>query len=379
MSEEYPTLSSAPGSHLTRAQPNSLSSENSSSCLQGGPERLENETPEASSGSTYEDAVDQIPSSDTEPSLEESLSRKLIVIPSTAANLGSPFLRAYPPSLAQFDISREVFLEFIDRLNRASVASPPVEALSLAGSIVSFVPLPTAQIVGTVVNAAATATTIAISEFRSDSILRQANRELFAPRGLRIYLAKLDAVAQIAGIPILTENGKIDKKASILTPFEADSDLVSLSAQQRRLIALEPWIAPLEVESLPEIQQPTNPVSRMHTFVSERQRSKEEKKLLEKRSKMQEEWMKSTRKAEARYEKDLLKLERKMSTEEDPVKAERRLSKMAKEYEGKIIKTQKNRKKGDKEEDMLRKLLFLIVQKDHGEHPKGGFLSQLIG
>ncbi|KPM38737.1 hypothetical protein AK830_g7838 [Neonectria ditissima] len=298
--------------------------------------------------------------------------RKLIAIPATTSKLGSPFLRAYPPALDRFGISCDVFLEFIDHLNRVAVASPPVQVLSLAGNIVGMVPLQTAQIVGGVVNAAATLTTVAMSKGRVEMLLRQVNHDVFGPRRLQARIAKLDAVAKIASIPILDDRGKINDESPILAPLEDVDGLHSLSAQQRRIASLEPWISPLQIESLPEVDRPENPFSRMHAAVSEGQRKKEEKKMKKNRQKAQEGWIKDTHKAREEYEEelsDLAREENKVRTknsrhmDRDLQRIERKRQKAIDEYEEEMRKAGKDRQKDDKEQKMMRKILFLIVEK----------------
>ncbi|KAK0390082.1 hypothetical protein NLU13_3655 [Sarocladium strictum] len=296
---------------------------------------------------------------------------KLVVIPATSPALGSPFLRAYAPVLNGFGISQDTFLEFVDRLNRAAVASPPVQVLGLAGNIAGMVPLHTAQIVGGAVNAAATITTIAMSKGRVEMVLRKANEEVFAPRGLRARIAKLEAVAQLCNMPILDAQGTLNKNSSILLPMESVEDSASVGAQQRRIDALGPWISPLEIKSLPAVQTPSNAFSKMHTFVSERQRTKEEKKLQKGRRKMHEDWLEDSSKAQKDYEKDMRKLDEeerkargdnKRKSDQKLEKIQREREKVEREYQKDMAKVEKDRKKDDKEETMMRKILFLVVQ-----------------
>lgn len=151
-----------------------------------------------------------------------------------------------------------------------------------------MIPLHTAQIVGNSVNAAATLSTYAISKSRSELCISTANKELFMPRGLKAEFAKLDAVARYAKIPILDGNGKIEKNSMVLGPCEDISAQSSLTVQQRRLQAIEPWIAPLDLTPLPELHVPDNFVSKMHVSTSERQRKKEENMMTKDRAKAHE-------------------------------------------------------------------------------------------
>ncbi|KAJ4423083.1 hypothetical protein N0V82_002212 [Gnomoniopsis sp. IMI 355080] len=304
---------------------------------------------------------------------------KPIAIPATSAKLGSPFMRAYPPHLESYGVSRTNFLGFLDELNRSAVASPPVQVLDLAGNIVGFVPLQTAQIVGASVNIAAYMATYGISKGRTETCLRAANRELFAPRGLKAEIAKLDALAKIADIPGVLDpvTGKVNKKASILTPIESLGDVQGVSAQQRRLQALERWISPLDMAPLPEIKQSKNMLGKLHTMASEKQRRKEEKKMLKDRDKAFEKLGKASREAEKvekEFQKDVKELEEKGmevrlkeadssgKLEKELGKIEKERIKLIKERDKEMRKLEEDKRKEDKEENSLRKILWLVVR-----------------
>ncbi|VUC36624.1 unnamed protein product [Clonostachys rosea] len=303
------------------------------------------------------------------PSISASISEpsRIIAIPATTAKLGSPFLRAYPPSLARLHISKDLFLGFIDQLNRASVASPPVQVVGLIGNVVGMVPLATAQIVGTAVNTAATLTTVVMSKGRAEMVLRQANHEIFNPRGLKVYIAKLDALARVAKIPILDVGGSIDTRSSILPPLQ-DMGGSPIGVQERRIAALGPWIAPLDIESMPPLEKPTNALSRMHAVVSERQRSREEEKLMKSRSKANADRSKDNAKAQDKYDKEMRKLLAKRKSHEDLSKQARKQDKIENEYQKKMKKADRDHQKDDEEEKILRKLLFLVID-DAGSSP----------
>ncbi|CAH0039012.1 unnamed protein product [Clonostachys rhizophaga] len=299
-------------------------------------------------------------------SLSESDPRKIIAIPATTAKLGSPFLRAYPPSLGHVHVSKNLFLGFIDQLNRASVASPPVQVVGLVGNLVGMVPLATAQIVGTAVNTAATLTTVVVSKGRTEMVLRQANHEIFNPRGLKAYIAKLDALARVAKIPILDVDGNIDNKSNILPPVQGMGGSI-IGVQERRIAALGPWIAPLDIESIPPVEKPTNPLSRMHAVVSEKQRSREEEKMMKSRTKLTDDRSKDTAKAQDKYDKEMRKLLSKRKSHENLSKQARKQDKIEHKYQKKMEKSDRHRQKDDEEEKILRKLLFLVI--DDAESP----------
>lgn len=290
---------------------------------------------------------------------------KPIAIPATQATLGSPFLRAYPPVLLHFDIPRDIFLQFLDGLNRAAVASPPIQVLGLAGNIVSMVPLHTTQIVGGAVNAAARLGTVAVLKGRVEAHLREANREIFGPKGLKAEIAKLDALAAVAKMPILGPDGKIDKNLPLLRDFEDGEDTLTLPAQHRRVLALERWVERLEVLGLPAAERASNPISRMHASASERQRRKEEEKLGKERMKGQKEWQKESKKLEQEYNKKMRELERdekKARRKGDDDKLDRIEEKRERIQEKFGTRMEKGGNAGNKgEEKLLRKICFLMI------------------
>uniref|UniRef100_A0A0B7JXC4 Uncharacterized protein n=1 Tax=Bionectria ochroleuca TaxID=29856 RepID=A0A0B7JXC4_BIOOC len=271
-------------------------------------------------------------------SVSKSEPRKIIAIPATTAKLGSPFLRAYPPSLGHLHISKDLFLGFIDQLNRASVASPPVQVVGLVGNL-----------------------------GRTEMVLRQANHEIFSPRGLKAYIAKLDALARVAKIPILDVGGNIDSKFNILPPVQGMGGSI-IGVQERRIAALGSWIAPLDIESIPPIERPTNPLSRMHAVVSEKQRSREEEKLMKSRTKVTDDRSKDTAKAQDKYDKEMRKLLSKRKSHGNLSKQARKQDKIEHKYQKKMEKVDRHRQKDDEEEKILRKLLFLVID-DAGSSP----------
>lgn len=299
---------------------------------------------------------------------------KPIVIPATSHKLGSPYLRAYPSILSTYGISKETFLEFLDKLNRVSVASPPVQVLGLAGNIVSFVPLHTAQIVGGAVNAAANLSTYAMSKGQTEILVRKANETLFAPRGLKLEVARLDAVAKLSGMPILNASGKVEKNLSLLAPIvELEGhETEPTSVQQRRIEVMVPWIQPLEVSPLPEPNTPDNMWSRLHAKASERQRGKEEKKLLKDREKAHKDYHKDSKEAQEELDKkmrELLKEEEKILRKEkgkkldsELRKVEKERDKATKECEKEMRSIEKDKRKDDKEEEGIRKILWIVIR-----------------
>ncbi|KAG9258936.1 uncharacterized protein F5Z01DRAFT_9764 [Emericellopsis atlantica] len=216
-----------------------------------------------------------------------SIQGRAIAIPATGHQVGAPILRAWPPALEGTGLSKSDFLNFIDRLNRVTVNSPPIQVLGLVGNIVGMVPLATTQIVGSAVNASAMVAGVAVRKGHTEMLLREANRDIFRPLGLCVKLAKMEAVAAMAGIPIVNADGRVDRKSHILPPLTGDGGVdQSVGVHQRRLMALEPYISPLVLEGLPDIEKPSNLLAKMHESTSARQAVKEEQQMMKKRGRL---------------------------------------------------------------------------------------------
>ncbi|KAJ6184373.1 hypothetical protein N7519_005674 [Penicillium mononematosum] len=160
-------------------------------------------------------------------------SHKPIAIPAITSSSDSPFIRAYPPVLRNHQLPKESFLTFLDQLNKDIVAT--VSGLASLGSQ-------------------------GMSKSRTDSSVKQANKDIFGPRGLRVEIGKLDALAHVAKLPILDSQGKINRQAPLFLQLQNEASMANAEIDerqqqelnlQRRIATLQPWIAELEFEILP--------------------------------------------------------------------------------------------------------------------------------
>lgn len=327
-------------------------------------------------------------SDDAPPSYGESMSQervatrtasteglqKPIAIPATDAKLGSPFLRAYPPSIEGFGMPKETFMHFLDDLNRVAVKNPPLQVLGLASNFVGFVPLQSAQIAGAAMGAVSAVGTYVVSKGRTELYLRKANKDIFKPRGLKVEIGKAEALAKIADMPQLDASGKLDKDTPLLNPVEKWELKPTVSGQDRRLRAFEPWIAKLELDNLPQIDTPSNPLSKWSAAASEQQRKKGEKKLMKSRQKA---YKKGPEGVDRKHERRMQKLEARAAEAEEMgdmkrlAKAERKMAKREDKYDERMSKAEQKVTK-NKEEKSTRKILWLIIRNldaDSGEGP----------
>lgn len=298
--------------------------------------------------------------------------KKIIAIPATNADLGSAFLRAYPSALEDLNIPKTEFLEFLDRLNRSIVASPPLRILGAASDIVGFVPEPTAQIVSTAAGVSAMVGTYAMSKIRSEVVIRQANKDIFFPQGLEVQIVKLKTVAKLSNMPILNEKGGVDKKSPILESLQTlaeTNELKTISAQQRRLRALDGWISPLEIEELPPVANPSNPLRKVDVYISEMERKSAEKSMLKKRIRVNRRHGKASQKALEKYESSIERYNEKQKSVDindrrasrDLDRIEERRQRATEKYEKEMEKVEKNYQKKDREERSVRRINFLVV------------------
>ena len=298
---------------------------------------------------------------------------------------GSPFLRAYPPSLVSFNISREEFLNILDGLNRVAVQSPPLLALGLVGQVLEVVPISTAQIVGFAVSTASQIGKYALSKGATEAYLRKVNKETFVPRGLKLEVAKLEAMAQVNKLPILDSQGKLRDDMRLLQPILNAQEMQSMGAAQRWLQALEPWVAPLDFESLPAINTDTTSLwGKLHTKASEHERKSAEKKVLKDRNKVADKHHKDVEKAEEKRTRNLAKLERKEQRaladsrghrmDAKLQKIDERREKAERKHGERMGKADDRSTSKDKEAKAMTKVLWLMIRSVREDSGIGGSL-----
>lgn len=185
-------------------------------------------------------------------------SRKPIAVPSIGSSFDSPFIRAYPPILQSHQLPKESFLNFLDQLNKDIASSPPLQVLDATGGILNAVPiLAPLHWIGSAISGLANLGGQGMSKSRTDSSIKTANRDIFNPRGLKVEIAKLDALAHLARIPILDSHGKINRQAPLLMQLQDGMGVAADERQEtelelhRKIQILQPWIADLEFEVLP--------------------------------------------------------------------------------------------------------------------------------
>ncbi|KAJ6462043.1 hypothetical protein C8R47DRAFT_993200 [Mycena vitilis] len=208
--------------------------------------------------------------------------------PQIAVSFDSPFARGYNPTLhSSVDISQNELLAFIDGLNLAMTASPPLRVLSIsaslisvAGMVIGFIPYHWAMIAGTVMQTAAQTGMHILSKTLTDRYMRAANLRLFKPKGLSVRLCTSAAMQHLvmrtgngAGPSTMDKIGRGVGTVLLHAPIPFSSRVVraiadkppkvhaSISnvgdgqkmplATQRRLASLEGYSLPLQLDVPP--------------------------------------------------------------------------------------------------------------------------------
>lgn len=232
----------------------------------------------------------------------------------------SPFVRARAPELEhQYGLPSSQLLAFIDGLNEAFLANPALQVTNTIGTIVSFVPLQSTQILGASLNAAAGLGTAGVSIVRTKRYMAKANETIFGPRGLHAQICKTEKM--LAQIGMAGESPVFARNQVQAMLGSARADEPSRIAIMKRMEALGDRVMSLSFERIEAPVVPENWLKKVGAFAAQRA----EKKQLGKLEKQQ---VKADKK-EARLEKRIVKSERRLQSPRDG-KSTRRERKEAK-------------------------------------------------
>ncbi|PWY82886.1 hypothetical protein BO70DRAFT_352506 [Aspergillus heteromorphus CBS 117.55] len=211
----------------------------------------------------------------------------------------SPFMRAYSPVLAEAGIPSNDFLAFIDGLNEVFIANPILQTTGMVGGILSMVPFPPVKLAGIGVKVASKLSTAGISYGRTRAYIKDANLALFGPRGLHCTVMStkdmmtkvgLDEVQQTRVLSSPSSSpedqddvNEVDSRriAEIHDAYGGDapvSRVMPADPRLQRLNALEGFVAPLQIDGLPDRVAQTNVLKRMNAAFAETQEAKQIKK-----------------------------------------------------------------------------------------------------
>ncbi|KAM0247221.1 hypothetical protein ACHAQJ_009929 [Trichoderma viride] len=168
---------------------------------------------------------------------------------------GMPFMRLNSPVLQEHGISEPEFMEFIDKLNIVSAASPPFKVLDLAGGIIGMVPHHWAQLTSNLLKLTAMGGTAIVSKSRTDAFIQEANQRIFGPKGLRACL-----ITTAALIPSI----KFPAQKAITLPLTIDVPLEGQPSFHNRLLqGLTGYVSQTEVTRLPPKKEDISMIDQM--------------------------------------------------------------------------------------------------------------------
>lgn len=202
-----------------------------------------------------------------------------VCLPQVTGGYDSPFARGYNPQLAASGIDQDEFLKFLDALNIAMAASPPLRVIDTAGFVIGFVPYHWAIAAGVVMQAGAQTAMRYIQKTLTDRLLKRVNSTYFEPRGLKVRLMKTRAMRRFVGIE---QGGAEPSKAmkfaknfghglenvayrlpipivgrivSALNPQSNVDPNSTSTVTERRMEALKGYIAPMSLD-VPPVRMP---------------------------------------------------------------------------------------------------------------------------
>ncbi|TVY26866.1 hypothetical protein LHYA1_G004450 [Lachnellula hyalina] len=293
----------------------------------------------------------------TEPCVQTSF--KPIVIPQTSTSFRgayfSPFARAYSPALRAHSINISVseFLLFIDGLNEAFLAAPAFQITSLAGGVLSAVPLSATQFAGLGLQVAAGVASTATSWTRARAFVRAANERLWEPRGLRCKVCKTGEMMRVVGC---------GEGLLRLPGLEGGGGTDGDEPRMRRMRALGDKVAELSFEGLPPPEDPGNWWKRIGSQQAQKKDAKMNRKMARERGKGFEKYEENMRKAQrkaGKYDREIENIERDKTKE---------VAKVERELSGKKGRDPKDRAKIEK--DLQRELRKIDKEQDQVRRKK---------
>ncbi|KAJ3827498.1 hypothetical protein EV361DRAFT_796288 [Lentinula raphanica] len=208
----------------------------------------------------------------------------------------STFARGYNDALNSIGIAQELFLNFLDGLNMAIVASPPLRVVELTGRVIAFIPYHWAMIAGAVMSTTAGVAIHVLSKTLTDRFLRAANLNLFKPRGLSVRICTTAAMLALVNASESGARSKLNKfgrgvgsvllrlplpvinpiassiihaisdKPPSIRPSGREGDPINNPVLQRRVAMTQEIALPLKMNDLPPPAKPKGVMDRMNSW-----------------------------------------------------------------------------------------------------------------
>lgn len=231
----------------------------------------------------------------------------------------SPFARARAADLEhQYNLPPTEMLAFIDGLNEAFMANPVLQATSMIGNVVGFVPIATAQIVGSSINLASGLGMAATSIFRTKQYMKKANETVFSPRGLHVQICKTEKMLLQTGVRCDASVFALGQYAAMgddARPENARPDIASRAHLVKRMSALGEEVMRLDFDVTAPVEQ-SNWMKKLGTYSAQRAEQNQLRKLDKRQVKLD----RKTARAEKRGRNPGRKSEKSQKKEAEKVK-----------------------------------------------------------
>lgn len=283
----------------------------------------------------------------------------------------SPFVRAYPPVLADVGISQSAFLSFVDGVNEAFIGSPAFGATGVLGIVMQqFYGLPPVQFAGIGLSVASGFGSAAVSYGRTRAYFKAVNPHLFHPVGLHATVSKTKKMMAAIGVP--EDHLKLPPLgrggAACTDPADWEQIVKEDEPVMRRLRALSDYISPLDFDVPPSVA-PDSLLKKMGDAKAKKALRKQHKKLMARRPKAYRTgydpvWGQRSKKAQRK----ILKVERSIEKEEHKLE-----EKLAKSHDDK--RKAKATRKSHKKLARLRRKIKRLEETDGSDSDSGSSSS----
>ena len=293
---------------------------------------------------------------------------KPVAVPQISPKMGSPFARVYSPILTSYNIRPLEFVEFLDNFNILLTGSPPLAVMNMVGQGLGFVPNHWAQLAGSLTQLAVGVATYAVIKTRCAMFVKKSNAEFFEPRGLKVQIKSTEEMAKICRVRL---------NEVMVEPLRVGEDVSAVGPLDRRLQAVQEYVAPLSF-NVPAPTEQTTILAKMSQKQSEATRRKMEKKTLKDRQKALEKLpggagMKSERemnKELAKLNKEVYKVEAKAKKEMEKATKKRKADKQDEEVEKAERERNKELAKIEKEREKVFRKAAKESEKEQKDYQK---------
>lgn len=225
--------------------------------------------------------------------------------------LYTPFCRAYSPILIRRGICKSTFLNFLDALSNAFLASPVLKAAGFQDLGLNAEPIHPVQWADIGMQVSAGSMSVGVSIDRATSCVASANEQLFAPAGLQATILSTQEMASKIGF--LIDNTPMRSSISMddfsraaigqclrgMTGLSSsDTDGLNRDPRMQLLRAMDGYVEPLSIESEP-LPLPDNMFKRMSVKQARKKGVKQNEKLLKEKEKAAHELRQKTEAADA--------------------------------------------------------------------------------